>query len=48
MIAVLLAWWFFYPWYGGTVVGPFQTQTQCEMVRKEVGKAVTSCWADGR
>ena len=40
----VLTWWFFYPWYAGSVVGPFTTKDQCESIRKELMVKTTSCW----
>ena len=46
--AILLAWFFFYPWYGGSIVGPFPDKETCDKIRNQIGKSVTECWSDGR
>lgn len=44
IVMLVLAWWFFYPWYGGSVVGPFRNVADCNLIRQQIVTHTTTCW----
>lgn len=41
---VLIAWYFFFPWYSGSVVGPFVSREQCDNLRLQFTQRTSTCW----